>query len=296
MSELIFHKTVMVDEVIHYLDPKPGKLYIDVTFGSGGHTRAILEKEKECRVIAFDWDKKSLELYREPILEEFGDRVTFVWGNFAHLYRLLKKEKVSKVDGILADFGTSQMQIIQRAGFSFSRNTPLDMRMSHSHYTVTAERIVNEASVEELTEIFWRYGQENRSRQIARKIVEERKKKRIRTTGDLVAIIGLLVSAKGKKVHPATKVFQALRICVNKELENIHSFLQIAPSLLNSEGRLLCISFHSLEDRMVKQAFQDEERKGLIKVVTKKVVTPTEDEILKNPSSRSACLRVAERV
>ncbi len=296
MSELLFHKTVLLQEVLEYLDPKPGKIYVDVTFGSGGHTRGILEREKKCSVIAVDWDKISLETYKEAFEEQYGDRVTFLWGNFAHLYKLLKKEKVTKVDGILADFGTSQMQILEREGFSFSRETRLDMRMSHSHYTVTAERIVNEASAEELAEIFWRYGQEAKARTIAKKIVEERKKKRIRTTRDLALIIESIISPKGRRVHPATKVFQALRICVNKELENIHSFLQIAPSFLNKGGRLACISFHSLEDRMVKQAFQEGEQKGILKIITKHMISPSDEEIRANPSARSACLRVAERI
>lgn len=296
MDKLFFHKSVLVDEVLTYLNVKAGKTYLDVTFGSGGHTRAILMQDPTCKVIAVDWDKKSLETYSPQFEEEFKDRVHFIWGNFAHLYHLLKKAKITKVDGIIADFGTSQMQIFDRAGFSFNKNTPLDMRMSPSHQLATAEQIVNTASQEELAEIFFRYGEEPQSRRIARKIVESRKIKRIRTTKDLALLIESIISPAGKRIHPATRVFQALRICVNKEMENIESFLAYAPRILTPGSRLVCISFHSLEDRLVKQYFQDQERLGYMKTITKRVVVASQEEIKQNPSSRSARLRAGELV
>ncbi len=289
------HKPVLVQEVLTYLDPQPGNTYIDVTFGSGGHTRAILEHESACKVIALDWDTASLDTFGPPLEEEFEDRLQLVWSNFAHLYRVLKKIKISKVDGILADFGTSQMQIKQRPGFSVYLDTPLDMRMSPAYQQVTAAQLVNKATEEKLREIFWQLGEERHAKKIAWTIVQVRKKKKIRTTGDLVKIIEQVIPKKlRRKIHPATKVFQALRMYINRELENIHSFLSAAVRALNTGGRLVCISFHSLEDRMVKQFFRDEERKGRLDILTKKVVTACSEEIAENPSARSARLRAAQ--
>ncbi len=290
------HKPVLVQEVLTYLNPKPGNTYIDVTFGSGGHTRAILEHESACKVIALDWDTASLDTFGPPLEEEFEDRLQLVWSNFAHLYRVLKKIKISKVDGILADFGTSQMQITQRPGFSVYLDTPLDMRMSPAYQQVTAAQLVNKATEEKLREIFWQLGEERHAKKIAWTIVQVRKKKKIRTTGDLVKIIEQVIPKKlRRKIHPATKVFQALRMYINRELENIHSFLSAAVRALNTGGRLVCISFHSLEDRMVKQFFRDEEREGRLDILTKKVVTACSEEIAENPSARSARLRAAQR-
>lgn len=286
-----------MDEVLEYLHIRPGKVYLDVTFGTGGHTRAILEQEPTCSVIAFDWDADELERYGEPLKEEFGDRLTLVWGNFALLYKLLKKEKVHAVDGILADFGTSQIQIAEREGVSFARDTALDMRLSPAHYKETAADVVNTMSEKGLRELFWQLGEEQHARSIARAIVQTRSKKRFETTGQLVDVIQQAVPLVVKKrgIHPATKVFQALRMYVNKELENIQAFLVAAVRALNSEGRLVCISFHSLEDRLVKQFFKDQERLGIIDIVTPKVVKASQKELEENPSSRSACLRVAEK-
>src|SRR3972149_3714333 len=147
-KDLFFHKSVLVQEVLEYLDPRPNALYVDATFGSGGHTRAILEKQPGCTVIGVDWDAISLDTYAPLLQEEFGDRFIPVWGSFAHLYKLLKKQKITQVDGILADFGTSQMQILERPGFSFSQDSPLDMRMSSSHQRSTAAHVVNYAAEE----------------------------------------------------------------------------------------------------------------------------------------------------
>lgn len=291
----IIHKSVLVQEVLEYLDPQPGKTYIDVTFGSGGHTRAILEKEPDCKVIAFDWDKKSIEQFAPALEEEFGDRFKVLWGNFALLYRFVKKHKLGPIHGILADFGTSQMQIFERAGFSFTVDTPLDMRMSPSHQKITAADIVNKATAEELQTIFSEYGQERYSRTIAKAIVLSRRKKKFKTTLDLANMIKKAVPAGRQKIHPATRVFQALRIFINKELDNITAFLAAALSVLEPEGRLVCISFHSLEDRLVKEFIQSHPcivEKGLVSL-TPKVVMPTEEEIAENPSSRSSRLRAA---
>src|SRR5579863_1033369 len=224
--EPMYHKTVLVDEVLEYLNPQPNKLYCDVTFGSGGHTRAILEKEPRCNVVALDWDATSIETYAPEFEGKYSDRFQILWGNFAQLYRILKKAKIEKVDGILADFGTSQMHIKERAGFSFFRDSELDMRMSPAHQQTTAEHVVNRSSEEKLCELFWQLGQEPHAKKIAKAIVEARKNKKISTTRELALIIEKVVprQSRASKIHPATRVFQALRMYVNHELNNINGF------------------------------------------------------------------------
>jgi len=294
--KLFYHKTVMVQEVLHYLNPKPGRTYCDVTFGSGGHTKAILDQESRCKVVALDWDATSIETYAPELEERYGDRLHIIWGNFANLYRLLQKANVGKVDGIIADFGTSQMHLKERAGFSFSRDSELDMRMSPAHQQVTAEQVINRSSEEKLREIFWQLGQETHAKKIAAALIEERQKRPIVTTRQLAEIIEKIIprSLRLSKIHPATKVFQALRIYVNQELNNITGFLSGALQVLNPGGILLCISFHSLEDRIVKQFYKEKSEEGRLAIITKRVVVPTAEEIAQNPSARSAKLRVAQ--
>lgn len=297
-QDLPLHKSVLVTETITYLDPMPGRVYLDVTFGTGGHTKAILKSEPKCTVIAMDWDHRALDIYGIPLQEEFGSRLHLVWGNFALLYKILKKEGFEKVDGVLADFGTSQIQIAGRSGFSIYKDTPLDMRMSPPHQAVTAEHVIAKSSELKLREIFWQLGEEPYAKEIARAIVETRarSKRRIRTTGELAKIVEVAVPFHRRRgVHPATRVFQALRIYVNHELDNIKAFLPAVVDALNPQGRLVCISFHSLEDRLVKNYFKEQEAEGTLEVLTPKVVTPTKEEIKANPSSRSAKLRAAQR-
>lgn len=292
-----YHKPVLVAEVLKYLTPKPGGLYVDATFGGGGHTRAILECEPDCTVIAVDWDKEALEHNSIILKTKFGKRFKSIWGNFAQLPLLLKKENITKVDGILADFGTSQYQIFEAEGFSFAKDTFLDMRMSPAHQRHTAYDLINKATENELEYIFKEYGQERYARSIARLIAEARRKNPIRTTKQLSdLVISLMPShlAKSKRIHPATKIFQALRIAVNKELENIQSFLKNGLQLLKKDGRLVCISFHSLEDRIVKNFFRDHRSKFLL--LTPKVVMASEIERKANPSSRSARLRAVQKI
>ena len=290
------HKPVLVNEVLSYLDPQPGKTYLDVTFGSGGHTRAILQKEPACNVIAMDWDERVFDQFGVQLQEDYPDRIRFIWGNFALLYRILRREDVGKIDGILADFGTSQIQIHERPGLSIFKEAHLDMRMSPPHQKETAADIVNEASEHTLRELFFTYGQERWSRKIARAIVETRKQRPIKTTADLVAIIDRVVPTTPSKIHKATRIFQALRIYVNKELDNIQAFLPGALQALAQGGRLVCISFHSLEDRLVKQFFKQKEQEGNLRILTPKVVKPSEQEVAENVSARSARLRAAERL
>jgi 16S rRNA (cytosine1402-N4)-methyltransferase len=204
---------------------------------------------------------------------------------------------VDKVDGILADFGTSQMQIIERPGFSIYRDTPLDMRMSLSHQKIMAAQVVNTASAELLADIFYTYGEERLARKIAQAIVEQRTRKLFYTTKELADLVARIVPwPKHGKIHPATRVFQALRIYINQELENIKAFLKGAVGALAPQGRLVCISFHSLEDRLVKQFLREKADTGELKIVTKKVMGPTPEELQRNPSARSAKLRAAERI
>lgn len=297
LKHITAHKPVLMNEVLENLITNPKGVYLDVTFGSGGHTRAILEKAPKSKVIAMDWDAMALETFGQPLQEEFGDRITFIWGNFSLLYKFLKKHDIENVDGILADFGTSQIQIAGTPGLSVFRDTPLDMRLSASHQQVTAADVLNKATEEKLAQIFFQLGEEPKGRQIARAIVAARSKEKLRTTGQLVDIIATIIPNKGKRsIHPATKVFQALRIYVNHELDNIQAFLPAAVKALKPGGRLLCISFHSLEDRLVKQYFKEQERLLVLKQVNEKVITASDEELYENPSSRSAKLRVAQKI
>jgi 16S rRNA (cytosine1402-N4)-methyltransferase len=289
-----YHKAVLVNEVLTYLAPRPNGLYVDATFGGGSHTRAILEAEPTCKVIGVDWDQQALDLNAPEVEAAFPGRFTPLWGNFAQLPFLFKREGIERVDGILADFGTSQYQITAQPGFSFAHDTRLDMRMSPAHQQHTAYDLVNWATEQELAHIFYVYGEEHQSRKIARAIVEARKRSPIKTTVQLAQLIEGVIPRRGAKIHPATKMFQALRIAVNKELDNINAFLIHSLELLNLEGRLVCISFHSLEDRMVKQFLR--EHKTEFEILTPKIVTATEEERLKNASSRSARLRAAKLI
>jgi 16S rRNA (cytosine1402-N4)-methyltransferase len=295
-TSVIAHKPVLVNEVLEFLNVKPHGLYLDVTFGAGGHTRALLEKEPTCKVIAMDWDAVALETYGPPLHEEFGDRFSFIWGNFSLLYKLLKKYNITKVDGILADFGTSQVQIANTPGVSLFRDTPLDMRLSAAHQQVTAADVLNRSSQEKLAQIFFQLGEEAKGRYIAQAIVAERSKNPLITTGQLVDIIEKIIPNRGaRSIHPATKVFQALRIYVNHELDNINAFLPAAVKALAPGGRLVCISFHSLEDRLVKQFFKQQEQLHTVKIVTTKAVVAGDEELYQNPSARSAKLRAAQK-
>jgi len=287
------HITVMRAEAVQWLNVQPHGVYVDVTFGGGGHSEAILQAEPTCRVIACDWDTEAIEMNGHRLRELYGDRITFVWTNFAKLGFHLKRLGVGKVQGILADFGTSQHQIFTKEGFSFEANTPLDMRMSPAHQQTTAAHIVNHAPEEELMYIIGQYGEERQAKIIARAIGEARKKKPITTTHDLASVILQVIPRGGARIHPATRTFQALRIVVNKELDNITALLVQAPALLMPGGRLVCISFHSLEDRLVKQGFL--ENPSVWQILTRAIVTPTEAECSTNPSARSARLRAAER-
>lgn len=291
---MTYHIPVLMKETLKSLNIRSHKTYLDVTFGGGGHTRAILESDPTVKVIGLDWDMEAIERGR-AMEEEFDGRLKLIWGSFALLYKILKKNKIMLIDGVLADFGTSQFQIHNKEGLSFSNDTALDMRISLAHHKDTAADIVNYATAEELRKILWTYGEEKHTKEIVAALVEARKKKKIATTGDLAHIVESVVPRRSRKIHPATRVFQALRIVVNKELENITSFLPAALRALNSEGRLVCISFHSLEDRIVKEFFKETESKNQGEIIKPFPIKPSDEEIESNPSARSSKLRVLEK-
>ena len=289
-----YHIPVLVNEVLDGLNIQSDGIYLDVTFGGGGHTQKILETDPTVKVVGLDWDKNAIDR-GEQLVEEFPGRLTLIWGSFAHLYKILKKHKVGPFNGILADFGTSQFQIHERDGFSFNTDTPLDMRMSTAHYKTTAAHIINYAVEQELCEIFWKYGEERNTKEIVRLILQTRQKKKITTTKQLAQLILKVSGPRKGKIHPATRVFQALRIFVNKELDNIEAFLPTALKSLVPGGRFACISFHSLEDRIVKQYFKEQENNGIVKIISKKAIKASEKEREGNSSARSAKMRVIEK-
>ncbi len=289
------HRSVLLDDVLDYLNPQDGKVYADCNLGMGGHSEAILERSgPHGNVIGFDWDADALSLARER-LAGFGERVRFVHDNFANLKLWLAEFEVSGLDGLLLDLGLSSFQLDKSdRGFSFQGSQPLDMRMD-ARGKETAAHLVNTASQEELADIFYYYGEEKQARRIASYIVEGRKGKVIERTDELVGIVERAVPRRfwPKKIHVATKVFQGLRIAVNQEFENLEKILQDGAQMLNPGAVFCVISFHSLEDRLVKRAFQQSDN---LEVLTKKPVVPSSFECTENPRARSAKLRAARKV
>ncbi|MEM9978830.1 MAG: 16S rRNA (cytosine(1402)-N(4))-methyltransferase RsmH [Cyanobacteria bacterium P01_D01_bin.2] len=280
------HQSVLAAEVLTGLAPKAHGYYLDATVGGGGHSRLILETDTTVRLVALDQDPMALEAARQN-LAEFGDRVTFCHGNFADF-----SPADQRFDGVLADLGVSSPQLDRpERGFSFRHPGALDMRMNTAQ-TLTAAELVNHLSERELADIFYHYGEERLSRRIARQIVARRP---FQTTTALANAIAASVPGKYRhgRIHPATRVFQALRIAVNRELDVLEQLIEVAPSWLAPAGRVAIISFHSLEDRRVKHGLRNHEQ---LKVLTKKPVTASDDEVRRNPRARSAKLRLAERV
>ncbi len=286
------HEPVLTAELINLLSPKKNGIYIDCTVGAAGHILALLEYCGGCFVIGMDVDPVALKIAEER-LSMYKRSVKLIRASYANLKSIVRTLGIDKVDGIIADLGLSSIQLDDPdRGFSFRYDSPLDMRMNPDQ-TLTAWNVVNEYSEEELYRIIKEYGEEKFARRIARQIVKDRP---INTTGELVRVIAKAIPPKSRRSrnrHFATKVFQAIRIEVNKELENLKILLESSHQILKSRGRIAIISFHSLEDRMVKNFFRESPH---LKVITKKVVVPSEDEIKRNPRSRSARLRVAERV
>ena len=293
------HIPVLTREVVEWLAVRSESVYVDATAGAGGHARAILERLTTGRLIALDRDPWAIEIAREQ-LRMYQNQPTFVQGNFADLPMFLRQLELTVVDGIVADLGFSQMQIdAPERGFSLKTAGPLDMRMDPREQ-LTADEIVNQWSERELARLIYQLGEERRSQRIARAIVRARP---VRNTVQLANLIEACLGgrrraasrATGTRIHPATRSFQALRMAVNRELESLEQFLRNAPGCLAPGGRLVVISFHSLEDRLVKQSFQSWHREGRLRNLTRHVVRPGPEEVRANPRSRSARLRAAER-
>ncbi|MDO8474472.1 MAG: 16S rRNA (cytosine(1402)-N(4))-methyltransferase RsmH [bacterium] len=290
------HIPVLKEKVIEYLAPKPNEHFIDCTIGQGGHALSILEKTgPKGKVLGIDQDSVFLSQLRQTIQKEYKNRLLLAEGNFAHITTIAQQEKFKPVHGILFDLGFSSLHIEEsKRGFSFQKQEPLDMRYSLSN-PITAEKIVNYWSKTDIERILKEYGEEQFSKEISQAIAEHRSQTPIVKTTQLVKIIQEATPKwyHKKKVHPATKTFQALRIAVNSELENIKEALPQAVELLEPNGRIAVISFHSLEDRIVKNFFKTHPS---LSMITKKPITPSLQEQKANPRSRSAKLRIASKL
>jgi 16S rRNA (cytosine1402-N4)-methyltransferase len=287
------HTPVLLDEVLEWLDVKADGTYIDATLGAGGHSAAIAARLTSGKLISLDQDGQALELAAER-LKSFGTTVKLMESSFSKIAEVVHELGIPGVDGVLADLGVSSMQLDQAArGFSFREAGPLDMRMNAGE-ELTADEIVNRWSEKEIADTLYQGAEEHDSRRIARTIVRARP---IRDTAHLATVVAGARKQWGRqRLHPATKTFLALRIAVNREMEALGQFLSRTPATLNSGGRLVVLSYHSGEDRMVKHAFQEGERQGTLRVLTRHVIQPSEREVAANPRSRSAKLRCAERV
>ena len=291
------HVPVLLEEVLQFLNVRPGGVIADATLGLGGHSAAIARRlGSQGRLICFDRDPQAMALAKarlDEVRAELGSEmpeVRFEPRAFSEAAAVIEP---GSLDGLLADFGVSSLQLDEaQRGFSFRSEGPLDMRMD-TRSGMTAEQVVNQLGEKELADLIYEFGEERRSRRIARAIVRARP---ISTTAQLAQVISAAAPPmKGDKIHPATRTFQALRIRVNDELGEIRTLLESAPSLLKPAGRLVLISFHSLEDRLVKDAFREGGRQGVYEVLTKKPVTATAEEEKRNPRSRSAKLRAVEK-
>ena len=302
------HIPVLLKEVMEQISPKDGGIYVDGTFGAGGYTRAALQAA-DCKVYAIDRDPDAIA-NGQALVEEFDGRLKLLHGTFGKMKELLNDEGIDHVDGVMLDIGVSSMQIDQaERGFSFQKDGALDMRMSRNG--LSAADVVNKYGEKELADIIYLYGEERYSRRIAAAVVSRRRERAFSTTLDLAHVIRSVVPHKKDDIDPATRTFQALRIYVNDELEQLRSGLSGAEALLNHGGRMAVVSFHSLEDRIVKNFIQGKSGKtarpsrylpdvaeaaATLKPLTKKPITPSSQECLENPRARSARLRSAERL
>jgi 16S rRNA (cytosine1402-N4)-methyltransferase len=308
------HIPVMTAEVLEYLDCRPGRVYVDGTLGGAGHAQAILERSTpDGLLIGLDQDADAVANARS-VLEPYAGRIRFVHANFARLAEVLPQLGLTAADGILLDLGVSLYQLEGSGrGFSFLRDEPLDMRMDTRSEDDTAADLVNRLTEGELKRIFQEFGEERFSGRIARRVVATRRRQPIRTSAELARIVCEAVPGGGRgRIHPATRVFMALRIAVNREIERLEQFMDRLPGLLNPGGRVCILSFHSLEDRVVKQRLKAldksrrggawpsgtlaDESEGAFRILTRKVVRPGAAELAANPMARSAKLRAAERI
>ena len=289
------HIPVLAQEVLDWLKPRASGLYIDATLGLGGHSSLILEKSAPSgRVIGFEWDEQAAAMAADRLLE-FGTRFQLVSASYADILAQCTILGIQQIDGIVVDLGVSSLQLdTPERGFSFMADAPLDMRMDNRG-RITAQDLVNSLREEELADILYVYGEERQSRRVARFLVEARQERPLTTTRQLADIVSRAIPARyhPKRIHVATKVFQALRIAVNRELDNVVRLLTDIPNLLAPGARVCMITFHSLEDRIVKQALNNN---SAYEVLTKKPHRPTPLEMKRNPRSRSAKLRVAEKI
>lgn len=307
------HVSVLLNECIENLNIKPNGIYVDGTLGGAGHSLKIAQKLGEGgMLVVFDQDINAINIGRER-LKEYSNKVKFVHKNFVNIKEELLKLGINKIDGMLLDLGVSSHQLDERErGFSYMQDASLDMRMDIRN-ELTAEYIVNNYSEKDIEKIIKLYGEENWAKRIAQFIVEERKNKKIETTGELVEIIKKAIPKKARMdgPHPAKRTFQALRIEVNNELGIIDKTIVDAAYMMNSEGRICIITFHSLEDRIVKNIFKELyedcicpkefpicqcDKEQIVKIITRKPILPSDKEIEENPRSRSAKLRVAQRI
>jgi 16S rRNA (cytosine1402-N4)-methyltransferase len=288
-----WHRPVLLREVLEFLDVNPEGIYVDATLGAGGHAEGILQGLSTGKLLGIDRDPAALAVARKR-LQSFGEKVTVLHGNFAEIDRWQAASGFGPADGLLADLGLSSMQLEDASrGFSFDRPGPLDMRMDPSTGT-TAQEIVHRLPERDLADLIFHLGEERHSRRIARAIVKARPYRR---TTELAQVVTRAIPSRAglHHLHPATRTFLALRLAVNQELENLAAFLAKALDILRPGGRVVILSFHSLEDRLVKRAFQSWKREGRARILTPKVVRPGEEEMRANPRSRSAKLRAAEK-
>jgi 16S rRNA (cytosine1402-N4)-methyltransferase len=289
------HEPVLAAEVVELLAPSQGGLFVDCTVGLGGHAQALLDAGA-ARVLGLDRDSRALEIARAT-LARFGDRVELVHADYRDLARVLDERSIVSVNGALADLGVSSMQLdAEGRGFSFRRDEPLDMRMDQTR-GATAADLLRTSPEDEIANAIFQFGEERYSRRVARAIVNARRERPIETTGELAAIVRRAVPHRGyQRIAPATRTFQGLRIWVNRELEGVDAFLATAAGRLMRGARLAVITFHSLEDRIVKHTFRALEKTGeSLRVLTRRPLSPGDEEVARNPRARSANLRVIER-
>ncbi|MDT5270921.1 MAG: rRNA (cytosine1402-N4)-methyltransferase [Acidobacteriota bacterium] len=307
------HRPVLLFEVVELLAPERGGLFVDATLGLGGHSEAILEASPDTRVLGIDRDREAIRLASDR-LARFGTRFRAAHASFRDIERVLAEAGEGELSGILADLGVSSLQFdTPERGFSFRHDAPLDMRMDASGDEETAAELLERLPEEEIAQVIYEYGEERKSRRIARWIVERRERgESVSTTGELAALVARAVGYKrGDRVHPATRTFQALRIAVNGELEGLDEFVETAVDLLQTGGRLAVISFHSLEDRVVKRALRRLSghcecgrrlpvcacgARHAVEVLTRRPVVPSEPELEANPRARSAKLRACSKL
>jgi 16S rRNA (cytosine1402-N4)-methyltransferase len=292
-----YHKPALVREVLEYLAPCAGQLIVDATIGGGGHAEAVLEKmEGRVKLIGIDRDQEALDAARQR-LARFGEAVVLIKGKFSELDSLLEKAGAGNPDRVYFDLGVSSHQLDSaERGFSFRNDGPLDMRMDQSQGQTAAD-LLKKSKQQELERIFWEYGEDRFGRRVAKEIVRKREKGiELDRTRKLAEMLEAVIGRRGQRVHPATRIFQALRIAVNLELEELSKGLHACLEHLVPGGRMLVISYHSLEDRLVKNFYRENDRAGRLRLLSKKPVRPGDEEIRQNPRSRSARLRAAEKV